>query len=1021
MRLKIWILILGFFLPVSLSIATSLQLVSGVANSNAPSVGGNGDSYAPIITPDGRYVLFASTANNLVPTNSDGPVTLRTSVNVFMRDRLSGTTTLVSVSTAGGGADGSSWPTGISTNGQYALFESSADNLAPGCSNDIYNIFVRDLVNNVTTLVSVSTNGVGGNGKSYGSAITPDGRYVVFASSASNLTPQDTNRIDDIFVRDLQKQMTTLVSTGAMSSGQLMGSVSPVITPDGRYVAFFSAATNLVPGVQSAGEVYVRDLVAGTTTWVSTNARSLFQLNLGTTNAVSCEPAISSNGLWVAFEVCPANPTAGPTPPQGMVLQVNLQTLADIIISTNAYAPLTWGQPDFVNLAMSPDGSEVAYVANGTNSSTAIDLWEAQSQTNILVSADLTPGLPEYGDCTEPVINPSGTFLAFLSNLTANSLASGYHLYLWNIQAGTLQLVDANTNGVSAGLGLGSNLAMNNDGSLVAFDLVLTNTVLIPNDSNLGSDVFAINPATQAAELISGCLLPAQTPNSFVEFYPSCVSTNGRYVAYSSEATDLADNATNEWREVFVRDLLLQTNILVSADANGFPGAPLSTEPSISGSGRYVAFSSVATNLVPGVSTNTENVFLRDLQSGTTALVSVNISGGTPAGGNKDSFSPTISSDGRYILFYSKATNVAAGLTPNNSGIVNLMLRDNQLGTNYALTTGVSSSPGVLSASMTPDGHYIAYIGAINQGIQQYLYVWNSQTAALIYTNTVVFGPTNVCISPDGSWIAYENTALLALNLQTNTAHLIATGPFYSQNGLQFSADDQSLLFGRATNIYVYNFQTGTTLLVNRSFNSTNAANGVSLYPAISPDGRFVAYRSTATNIIPNDTTVPVHGNIYLYDRSNNATVLISVNLADTSVANNWSTQPEFSADSSTLVFQSDASDLASEDFNAFGSVFALNLSSSLTNSTGTNIIFAAQISGITAGAAGQNSITGNPVIIWPATPGTSYQVQFTDNLSDPTWQNVTGSMIFVGNNGQIMDLSPAPGQRFYRIVVSNP
>lgn len=1015
MYLKIWIPILAFFLPVFLSIGANLQLVSGIDNLNALSPGGNGDSYVPIVTPDGRYVLFASTANNLVPTNSDGPINSPAVLNVFIRDRLSATTTLVSVSDASGGANQTSLPTGISTNGQYALFESSADNLAPGCSHGVNNIFVRDLVNNVTTLVSVSTNGTGGNGNSYGSAITPDGHYVVFSSDASNLTSQDTNGITDVFVRDLQKETTVLVSTGAMSAGLSSGSASPAITPDGRFVAFFSTATNLVPGVQSEGEVYVRDLIAGTTTWASTNARSTFQAQTGTPNAISCDPVISCNGQWVAFEICPSNSTT-----RGLILQVNLQTLADTIISTNAFTPLSWNQQDFANLAMTPDGNALAYIANGSNlTNTIIYLWDAQSQTNILVSEDQTTGLPASGTCTEPRINPGGTSVTFLSNgtnLAANSLLCGYHLYLWNRQTESIQLVDANTNGVGAGLSAGSNSAMDDDGSLVAFDLVLNNTVLSPGDSNRGSDVFAANPATHALELISGCLLPAQTPNNFVEFFPSCVSTNGRYVAFSSEASNLADNDTNKCREIFVRDLLLQTNILVSADANGSPGPLPSSEPSISGNGRYVAFSSYATNLVAGVFTNAQNVFLRDLQSATTALVSADISSGVPSSGNADSFSPAISSDGRYILFFSEATNVAPGLAANSSGAVNLVLRDNQLAKNYALTAGTSSA-GVLSASMTSDGDYVAYVGAINQGNQPYLYVWNSKTASLIYTNSSG-SLTNVCISPDGSWIAYEGASLWALNLQTTTVYQIATGGFNPHSALQFSSDDESLVFGEWTNIYVYDFQTRTSLLVNRSFNTLNAANGVSQSPSISPDGRFVAYRSTATDIVPNDVTG--NGNIYLYDRLNNATTLISVNLAGNSVGNNWSIQPEFSADGSTLAFQSYASDLAGQDFNEFGSVFALSLSSSLTNSFGTNVAVAAQISGITA-PPGQNPAVGNPVIIWQTAPGAAYQVQFTDNLNNPIWQDVTGNTIFLGNNGQIMDLSPATSQRFYRIVLSNP
>jgi len=129
-------------------------------------------------------------------------------------------------------------------------------------------VFVRDLVNGTMILVSANTNGVGGNGDSYSSVMTPDGRYVAFTSVASDLVAVDTNGIPDVFVRDLQSGTTRRVSVGAMSAGATTfanTSDSPAITPDGRYVAFYSLATNLVPGVGVAGEVYVRDLLAGNT------------------------------------------------------------------------------------------------------------------------------------------------------------------------------------------------------------------------------------------------------------------------------------------------------------------------------------------------------------------------------------------------------------------------------------------------------------------------------------------------------------------------------------------------------------------------------------------------------------------------------------------------------------------------------------------------------------------------------------------------------------------------------------
>ena len=1017
------ILIVALCLHAFASAAANFQLVSIIGGSNGPSVGGNGDSYLPIMTPNGRYVLFASRANNLVPTNADGPVPSYVALDAYLRDRLAGTTTLVSVSTNADGADGDSLPTGISTNGQYAIFESTADNLTPGATNLIKNVLVRDVINGITTLVSVSTNGGGGNGNSYDSSITPDGRYVVFTSEAYNLAPGGTNGVTGVFVRDLKNGTTAVASTGALVATQPSVSASPEITPDGRFVTFYSTATNLVPGVTSIGEVYVRDLVAGTTIWASTNARSLYQSIFGQVNGISCEPVISANGQFIAFEVESSNSLVSPA----IVLQVNLQNLTNIMVSTNALPPPAYDQ-DSSYMAMTPDGVSIAYLAYYTNqrsntsiTNTIVYCWNSQSGTNFPVTVDMTTGLPAPGSCGDPAFSSSGGFLTFFStatNLTAIQSYGENHLYLWNLQTAALEMVDTDTNGVEVGFSSEPDSAVSDDGSVVAFDLSTNNARLAPNDSNRGSEVFACNPATHSVELISGCLLPSLTPNNFVEFYPSCVSTNGRYVAFSSEANNLLDNTTNEYREIFVRDLLLGTNILVSADLNGFPATILSIEPCISGNGRYVVFSSFATNLVAGVfSNNIENIFVRDLQTGTSTLVSSNINGAPFVCGNGNSDTPSISCDGRFILYQSQSTNVSTGLPVPSPGARNLILRDQQLATNYALTSGKTTPPpGVLSACMTPDGHYVAFIGEAN-GVQSYLYIWDSQAATLIYTNATT-GLTNVAISPDGSWIAYNNGASLwAANPTENVNSLIASGTFGSKIGLQFSLNDECLVFSSNNVIYAHDFIGGTNVLVSRHFNSTDPASGISFSPAISPNGRFVAYRSSATNIVPNSSSG--HGNIYLYDRLYNVTTLISADPLGVTVANNWSMQPEFSADGSTLVFQSYASDLANEAFNEVGSIFALNLTSSAsTNSTGTNTTFFARLAGFPA--SGQGVASGNPTVQWQAEAGNSYQVQYTTNLNNPVWQPVNGTAIIVGDNGEVIDLTPDATQRFYRIVSSS-
>jgi Tol biopolymer transport system component len=187
----------------------------------------------PIISPDGRYVLFASTADNLALTSSNTPFAVQSSpkINVFLRDRTNATTVLVSINLAGtGGGNGDSIPIEISTNGQYALFESAASDLVPGDTNNASDVFVRDLVNGTNILVSISTNGGFANGVSGESAMTPDGRYVAFASTASNLAPNDTNGIRDVFVRDLQSGTTVRASPDTLTGMFTMPTGYPVGT-----------------------------------------------------------------------------------------------------------------------------------------------------------------------------------------------------------------------------------------------------------------------------------------------------------------------------------------------------------------------------------------------------------------------------------------------------------------------------------------------------------------------------------------------------------------------------------------------------------------------------------------------------------------------------------------------------------------------------------------------------------------------------------------------------------------------
>jgi Tol biopolymer transport system component len=251
---------------------------------------GNGGSYAASISADGRFVAFASFASNLVPGDTNG------TVDVFLRDRLSGVTELVSIGPGGGPGNGASQSPSISADGRYVAFASDASDLVPGDTNGVTDVFVRDRLTGVTTRVSVGSGGVEGNGPSYSPAISADGLSVAFASDASNLISWDTNGFTDVYFRAWQIDYTEIVSVDSSAALGNGPSGSPSISADGRIVAFASDATNLVLGdTNGVSDVFVRNRSHGTTERVSISSGGLQG------NGSSLSPSISADGRFVAF------------------------------------------------------------------------------------------------------------------------------------------------------------------------------------------------------------------------------------------------------------------------------------------------------------------------------------------------------------------------------------------------------------------------------------------------------------------------------------------------------------------------------------------------------------------------------------------------------------------------------------------------------------------------------------------------------------------------------------------------
>jgi Tol biopolymer transport system component len=214
----------------------------------------NGSSHASSISDDGRYVAFRSYATNLVAGDTNKVS------DAFVRDRTLDRTIRLSVSSDGKQGYQPTFRPFLSASGEVAVFRSDAASLVPGDTNGVRDVFVRDIATGVTTRVSLASDGTQANGRALRPALSPDGRFVVFASQASNLVSFDDNGTCDVFVRDRFARTTKRVSTAPFRREPDGSSRAPRISVGGLVIAFSSDASNLVPDdTNGERDVFVRE------------------------------------------------------------------------------------------------------------------------------------------------------------------------------------------------------------------------------------------------------------------------------------------------------------------------------------------------------------------------------------------------------------------------------------------------------------------------------------------------------------------------------------------------------------------------------------------------------------------------------------------------------------------------------------------------------------------------------------------------------------------------------------------
>ena len=355
-------------LPEASMAGATIRLVSR-AMDGAPA---NGWSLEPSLSANGRYVAFASGADNLVAGDQNG-------WDIFVRDLQTGHVDLVSVASDGAQANDTATEPAISGDGRYVAFSSNASNLAPDAPGIEAAIYVRDRVVDVTNIVSVASDGTQANSWSAAPSISDDGRYVAFVSNGSNLVPDDTNQClfreagcPDIFVHDRQTGETERVSVASDGTEGNGESSEPAISADGRFVAFQSWASNLVSGDNNHHtDIFVHDRQTGETRRVSIASD-------GTeANHRSFRPAISADGRTVAFMSEASNLVAGDTnicvTPAGMrscydVFVHDRQTGKTTRVSIASDGTEGNGDVGYPGaLSLSADGRYVAFISEASN------------------------------------------------------------------------------------------------------------------------------------------------------------------------------------------------------------------------------------------------------------------------------------------------------------------------------------------------------------------------------------------------------------------------------------------------------------------------------------------------------------------------------------------------------------------------------------------------------------------------------------------------------------------------------
>lgn len=951
------------------------------------------------ISNDGRWMLFTSASDRL--TTND----LNAASDVFLFDRTTGKTALLSTGADGRSGNGTSFAAGMSADVSRVVFQSRASNLVSNDTNGAWDVFVRDVAAGTNMLISRAKNGGSSTGPATDPRISADGRYVIFRSPARDLAPGPVLAGDNVYRRDILDGRTECLTSNLPPPSNAQSHLTSLaVTTDAQAlvmsVDFGTAMSNLMTW---------KDLASGRSAICTTRLPGGFWVGGWPTWSFTHRgPAISADHRFVAFR------TESYRSKYESIFGLSVSDMERgnnklLTLRTNALLgwytnhTFAWRQafPASALVAeLSADGRFVAYSAplpsydrslpphaTNANGPSQVYLHDAQTQTTFLVSATPDGLTPANADATDARVTPDGRGVAFLSratNLVAGATSDGLRAFWFDREAGTLQLIAE----LGEALAADAPLVLSPGGDWLA--------VSAPGvDGTNTFYVFDTRSKTSSSVTLVPAVSESITARGWIGVQAAGVSADGRYVALTAFPPEPA-GGTNHM-QVYRLDTHTGSRELLSQGVDGDLANGHPTPPSISADGSQVLFVSAATNLVAEDTNRVTDVFVHTVSTGRRQV----LHGGPISLSSPAQAESLLSPDGSYafVRFLTNYPRFQFGLADVGSdavsgalpGVVQGIPSFSRTGHRMAVSIGVS--PSVVGARIELHDP-AAWLAASTDPVPA---LWTSASPA-----------SQPVLSADGERVAYFHISTAG----TNAVVLMdwaRNQPLFTQlfdrqvpSSLGLSADGRVLVWispgSGATNlnqVWRADVDTGVVTLVSVASDGTSEGNGDSRSATISADGRYVAFASLTDNLVPDDTNGA--RDIFLRDLQTGQTLLVSRTPAG-APGTGWSLQPFFSADGHSLFFLSHAPDLAPGDYNQAVDLFKLEI---VGDSSPLLVIR-------------HNLTTHQAQLLWNGQPGRRYAIEFKETVEAVVWTRRPGE--FTGDAPVDMDTSAAP-HRFFRVI----